>query len=143
MLLVPLVCGLAACGNSKEHASSGVGGTCIATVVRDGVTYYGDHVDRPAKTDGSAGTGVIPPCFDTMPATKGAAEQVGGSCACRESTRRPQWSWRAGRTLSTACCIVLIGIAGLVALVNVLIQLSLQSEDDRAEEERRRNERRF
>ncbi len=39
--------------------------------------------------------------------------------------------------------IVLIGIAGLVALVNVLIQLSLQSEDDRAEEERRRNERRF
>ena len=37
--------------------------------------------------------------------------------------------------------IVLIGIAGLVALVNVLIQLSLQSEDDRAEEERRRNER--
>ncbi|MDA0164934.1 hypothetical protein OM076_31985 [Solirubrobacter ginsenosidimutans] len=39
--------------------------------------------------------------------------------------------------------IVLIGVAGLVALVNVLIQLSLQSEDDRAEEERRRNERRF
>ena len=39
--------------------------------------------------------------------------------------------------------IVLIGIAGLVALVNVLIRLSLQSEDDRAEEERRRNERRF
>jgi hypothetical protein len=39
--------------------------------------------------------------------------------------------------------IVLIGIAGLVALVNVLIQLSLQSEHDRAEEERRRNERRF
>jgi hypothetical protein len=39
--------------------------------------------------------------------------------------------------------IVLIGIAGLVALVNVLIQLSLQSEDDRAEEERRRNERRI
>jgi hypothetical protein len=38
--------------------------------------------------------------------------------------------------------IVLIGVAGLVALVNVLIQLSLQSEDDRAEEERRRNERR-
>jgi hypothetical protein len=37
---------------------------------------------------------------------------------------------------------VLIGVAGLVALVNVLIQLSLQSEDDRAEEERRRNERR-
>ena len=39
--------------------------------------------------------------------------------------------------------IVLIGVAGLVALVNVLIRLSLQSEDDRAEEERRRNERRF
>ena len=39
--------------------------------------------------------------------------------------------------------IVLIGVAGLVALVNVLIQLSLQSEDDRAEEERRRNERRL
>ena len=39
--------------------------------------------------------------------------------------------------------IVLIGVAGLVALVNVLIQLSIQSEDDRAEEERRRNERRF
>jgi len=38
--------------------------------------------------------------------------------------------------------IVLIGVAGLVVLVNVLIQLSLQSEDDRAEEERRRNERR-
>ena len=39
--------------------------------------------------------------------------------------------------------IVLIGVAGLVALVNVLIRLSLQSEDDRAEEERRRNERRL
>jgi hypothetical protein len=39
--------------------------------------------------------------------------------------------------------IVLIGIAGLVALVDVLIRLSLQSEDDRAEEERRRNERRL
>jgi hypothetical protein len=38
--------------------------------------------------------------------------------------------------------IVLIGVAGLVALVNVLIRLSLQSEDDRADEERRRNERR-
>ncbi|HEY6888736.1 MAG TPA: hypothetical protein VI300_13180 [Solirubrobacter sp.] len=39
--------------------------------------------------------------------------------------------------------IVLIGVAGLVALVNVLIRLSLQSEEDRAEEERRRNERRL
>jgi hypothetical protein len=38
--------------------------------------------------------------------------------------------------------IVLIGVAGLVALVNVLAQLSLQSERDREEEERRRNERR-
>ena len=76
MLIVPLVCGLAACGDSKQHASSGVAASCIATVVRDGVTYYGEHVERPAKTDGSAGTGVIPPCFDTMPATKGAAEQV-------------------------------------------------------------------
>jgi hypothetical protein len=37
--------------------------------------------------------------------------------------------------------IVLIGVAGLVALANVLIQLSLQSERDRAEEERRRAER--
>jgi hypothetical protein len=38
--------------------------------------------------------------------------------------------------------IVLIGVAGLVALVNVLAQLSLQSEHDREEEERRRAERR-
>jgi hypothetical protein len=38
--------------------------------------------------------------------------------------------------------IVLIGVAGLVALANVLMQLGLQSERDRAEEERRRNERR-
>ena len=38
--------------------------------------------------------------------------------------------------------IVLIGVAGLVALVNVLAQLSLQSERDREDEERRRNERR-
>jgi len=38
--------------------------------------------------------------------------------------------------------IVLIGVAGLVALVNVLMQLSMQSERDREEEERRRNERR-
>ena len=37
--------------------------------------------------------------------------------------------------------IVLIGVAGLVALGNVLMQLGLQSERDRAEEERRRNER--
>ena len=39
--------------------------------------------------------------------------------------------------------IVLIGVAGLVALGNVLMQLGLQSERDRAEEERRRNEREF
>ena len=37
--------------------------------------------------------------------------------------------------------IVLIGVAGLVALGNVLIQLGLQSERDRAEQERRRHER--
>ncbi len=37
--------------------------------------------------------------------------------------------------------IVLIGVAGLVALGNVLMQLGLQSERDRADEERRRNER--
>jgi hypothetical protein len=76
LLLVPLVCGLAACGDSKEQASSGVGATCIATVVRDGVTYYGEHVDQPAKTDGSAGTGVVPPCIDTSPPTKAASQQV-------------------------------------------------------------------
>ena len=39
--------------------------------------------------------------------------------------------------------IVLIGVAGLVALGNVLMQLGMQSERDRAEEERRREERRF
>jgi hypothetical protein len=39
--------------------------------------------------------------------------------------------------------IVLIGVAGLVALGNVLMQLGLQSERDREEEERRRNERQF
>jgi len=76
LLLVPLVCGLAACGDSKEHASIGVGGTCIATVVRDGVTYYGEHVDQPPKTEGSAGTGVVPPCIDTNPPTNAAAERV-------------------------------------------------------------------
>ena len=38
--------------------------------------------------------------------------------------------------------IVLIGVAGLVALVNILAQLSLQSEHDREEEERRRDQRR-
>jgi hypothetical protein len=76
LLLVPLVCGLAACGDSKEHGSSGVAASCIATVVRDGVTYYGEHVGRPAKTDGSAGTGVIPPCIDTMPPTKAASQEV-------------------------------------------------------------------
>ena len=37
--------------------------------------------------------------------------------------------------------IVLIGVAGLVALGNVLMQLGLQSERDREDEERRRNER--
>jgi hypothetical protein len=39
--------------------------------------------------------------------------------------------------------IVLIGVAGLVALGNVLMQLGLQSERDREDEERRRNERHF
>jgi hypothetical protein len=38
--------------------------------------------------------------------------------------------------------IVLIGVAGLVVLANVLMQLSLQSERERADEERRRAERR-
>jgi hypothetical protein len=39
--------------------------------------------------------------------------------------------------------IVLIGVAGLVALGNVLMQLGLQSERDRADEERRREQRQF
>ena len=39
--------------------------------------------------------------------------------------------------------IVLIGVAWLVALGNVLMQLGLQSERDREEEERRRNECQF
>ena len=38
--------------------------------------------------------------------------------------------------------IVLIGVAGLVVLANVMMQLGLHSERDRADEERRRNERR-
>ena len=38
--------------------------------------------------------------------------------------------------------IVLIGVAGLVVLANVLMQLSLQSERDRRREEERRQERR-
>jgi len=38
--------------------------------------------------------------------------------------------------------IVLIGVAALVVLANVMMQLGLQSERDRAEEERRRAERR-
>jgi hypothetical protein len=38
--------------------------------------------------------------------------------------------------------IVLIGVAGLVALVNVMMQLSLQSERDREREAQRREERR-
>jgi hypothetical protein len=38
--------------------------------------------------------------------------------------------------------IVLIGVAGLVVLANVLMQLSLQSERDRQREEERRRERR-
>jgi hypothetical protein len=37
--------------------------------------------------------------------------------------------------------IVLIGVAGLVVLANVMMQLSLQSERDRAREEERRRER--
>ena len=39
--------------------------------------------------------------------------------------------------------IVLVGVAGLVALGNVLMQLGLQSQRDREEEERRRDERQF
>jgi hypothetical protein len=39
--------------------------------------------------------------------------------------------------------IVLIGVSGLVVLGNLLMQLGGQSERDRAEEERRRQERRF
>jgi hypothetical protein len=39
--------------------------------------------------------------------------------------------------------IVLIGVSGLVVLGNVLMQLGGQSERDRAEEERRRQERQF
>jgi hypothetical protein len=35
--------------------------------------------------------------------------------------------------------VVLIGIAGLVLLANVFVRLSLQSEDDRAAEERARD----
>jgi hypothetical protein len=38
--------------------------------------------------------------------------------------------------------IVLIGVAGLVVLANVLMRLGLESERDRAEEERARRERR-
>ena len=38
--------------------------------------------------------------------------------------------------------IVLIGVAGLVVLANVLMRLGLDSERDRAEEERARRERR-
>lgn len=38
--------------------------------------------------------------------------------------------------------IVLIGVAGLVVLANVMMQLSLQSERDRRREEERRQERR-
>ena len=39
--------------------------------------------------------------------------------------------------------IVLIGVSGLVVLGNVMMQLGGQSERDRAEEERRRQERTF
>jgi hypothetical protein len=39
--------------------------------------------------------------------------------------------------------IVLIGVAGLVALANVMMQLSLQSERDRRREAERREERRY
>lgn len=38
--------------------------------------------------------------------------------------------------------IVLIGVAGLVVLANVMMQLSVQSERDRAREAQRREERR-
>ena len=38
--------------------------------------------------------------------------------------------------------IVLIGVAGLVVLANVMMQLSLQSERDRRREEERRQQRR-
>jgi hypothetical protein len=44
----------------------------------------------------------------------------------------------AGGDSGAGAGVVLIGIAGLVLLANVFIRLSLQSEDDRAREERAR-----
>ena len=44
----------------------------------------------------------------------------------------------AGGDSGAGAGVVLIGIAGLVLLANVFIRLSLQSEDDRAAEERAR-----
>ena len=46
-------------------------------------------------------------------------------------------------TRRSAPGIVLIGVSGLVVLGNVMMQLGGQSERDRAEEERRRQERQF
>ena len=44
----------------------------------------------------------------------------------------------AGGDSGAGAGVVLIGIAGLVLLANVFVRLSLQSEDDRAAEERAR-----
>jgi hypothetical protein len=44
----------------------------------------------------------------------------------------------AGDDAGRGAGIVLIGVAGLVALINALIRLALQSERDREREERRR-----
>ena len=44
----------------------------------------------------------------------------------------------AGGEAEAGAGVVLIGIAGLVLLANVFVRLSLQSEDDRAAEERAR-----
>lgn len=47
-----------------------------------------------------------------------------------------------GGDAATGAGIVLIGVAGLVALANVFMQLALQSQRDREREEERRRERR-
>ncbi|HWK24947.1 MAG TPA: hypothetical protein VNS09_00185 [Solirubrobacter sp.] len=47
-----------------------------------------------------------------------------------------------GGDAPTGAGIVLIGVAGLVALANVFMQLALQSQRDREREEERRRERR-
>jgi hypothetical protein len=44
-----------------------------------------------------------------------------------------------GGDAATGAGIVLIGVAGLVILANLFMRLALQSERDRADEQRRRN----